>query len=100
MANKAVVSFEDGDSGEYIGMDGRKRRFRLSNVSAPEKNEPGYNMATSRSKRLVGERDIVNVKVVGRDSFGRDLVEVKKRGRDINNILEMKNKLFGVKQTK
>lgn len=100
MANKAVVSFEDGDSGEYIGMDGRKRRFRLSNVSAPEKNEPGYNMATSRSKRLVGERAIVNVKVVGRDSFGRDLVEFKKRGRDINNILEMKNRLFGVKQTK
>ena len=90
------MSFKDGDSGEYVGMDGRKKRFRLSNVSAPEKNDPGYNLSTTRSRKLVSERDVVDVNVVGRDSFGRDLVEVKKRGRDINNILEMKNKLFAI----
>lgn len=95
-----IDSWADGDSGEMVDSNGIKKRFRLSNVSAPEKHEPGYNMATSRSKRMLGEYDVVDVKVVGRDSFGRDLVEVKKHGRDINSILEMKNKLFDLRPPK
>ena len=93
MVKKIIREWKDGDSGTFS--DGRT--FRLSNVSAPEKHEPGHNMATSRSKRMVGGQDLVDVKVVGRDSFGRDLVEVKKHGRDVNTILEMKNKLFDIK---
>jgi endonuclease YncB( thermonuclease family) len=98
---KAVInSWTDGDSGEMVGSDGRRRRFRLSNVSAPEKHEPGYNMATSRSKRLIGGQDVVDVNVVGKDAYGRDLVEVSKSGINVNRILEIKNKLFGIKPTK
>ena len=93
---KIISEWKDGDSGVFS--DGRK--FRLSNVSAPEKHSPGYNMATSRSKRLVGSSDVVDVVTVGRDSFGRDLVEVKKHGRNINTILEMKNKLFDIRPPK
>lgn len=91
-----VYKWKDGDSGEMVNQYGMVRSFRLSNTSAPEKREPGYNLSRARSRQMVSERDVVDVEVVGMDSFGRDLVKIKKRGRDVNKILEMKNQLFGI----
>ena len=95
-----INKWKDGDSGEMVDRSGRVRAFRLSNVSAPEKREAGYDLSRSRSRRLVSERDVVDVEVVGTDVYGRDIIEIKKNGRDVNRILEMKNKLFGVKPKK
>ena len=96
MVRKIIRNWKDGDSGTFH--DGTT--FRLSNVSAPEKRAPGYSQARARSRRMVSERDVVDVEVVGMDSFGRDLVKIKKRGRDVNKILEMKNRLLGIKPKK
>ena len=97
---KSIVKWTDGDSGEMVDSNGSVKRFRLSNVSAPEKHAPGYNLATDRSEKMVSVSEVVDVKTVGRDSYGRDLVEIYKGGRNINHVLEMKNKLFGIEPPK
>lgn len=95
-----IRNWKDGDSGTMTDINGRTSSFRLSNVSAPEKREAGYGLSRSRSRRMVGEREVVDVEVVGTDAFGRDIIKIKKNGRDVNRILEMKNALFGVKPNK
>lgn len=95
-----INKWKDGDSGEMVDRGGRVRAFRLSNVSAPDRREAGYDLSRSRSRRMVGEREVVDVEVVGTDVFGRDIIKIKKNGRDVNKILEMKNRLLGIKPKK
>lgn len=93
---KAIVKFVDGDSGEMQTIDGtlKTTRVRLSGVRSPEKLESGFGISAMRAKNLVREDEVVDVKIVGKDSYGRSLIEIKKQGRDINAILEAANKLF------
>lgn len=101
MTYKAIIHrWKDGDSGELVNENGNVRSFRLANVFAPEKREPGYELSRARSRRYVSNQDVVDVEVVGTDAFGRDLVKIKKRGRDINKMLNMKNTLFGIDNKK
>ena len=93
MVKKIIREWTDGDSGIFT--DGKK--FRLSNVSAPEKHEPGYNLATLRSERLVHPGTLIDIKTTGKDTYNRQLVEITAHGRQVNKILEMKNKLFYIK---
>jgi len=96
---KATISFKDGDSGEMIDERG-KRRFRLSNVDSPEKIDAGYGAAKLRATRLVPEGSVVDIKVVGKDAYGRSLIKINKNGRAINEILERQNALFRPKTRK
>lgn len=92
---KAIIKFVDGDSGEMTDSTGKTTRIRLSGTRSPEKIESGYGLATMRAKNLVGENDVVDVKIVGgTDDYGRAIVEITKQGRNVNEILERANALF------
>ena len=94
---KAIIKFVDGDSGEMRTTDGistKTTRIRLSGVRSPEKVESGYGAAKMRATHLVHEDEIVDVKIVGKDTYDRAIIEITKNGRDVNEILERYNKLF------
>ena len=81
---KRVNNWRDGDSGFFT--DGVP--FRLAKVRAPEKHQFGGEKATRRAAGMSGRtRGIVNVKVVGRDVYGRSLVEMSNKDGSINNRL-------------
>lgn len=98
MEEVQITSWADGDSGEMVDKNGRKRRFRLSGVYAPDRLEFGYGASTIRAKQLIQEGDTVSVNIVSRDSYGRDVIEMNKSGRGINEILERVNKIFSNKK--
>jgi len=81
------VKFVDGDSGVFS--DGTK--FRLSNVRAQEYNEPGGTKAKNVVTGMIGRsKGVVSVKEVGRDFYGRVLVELTNKDGSINE--RMRNK--------
>ena len=92
MANKSKkytrkVKFTDGDSGTYS--DGTK--FRLSNVRAPESNQSGGSKAKKVASGMVGRsKSRVNIEEVGRDKYGRILVNMKNKDGSINERLRKK----------
>lgn len=93
MVKATIFSWKDGDSGEMI-LNGVRRRFRLSHVDSPERNETGYGMATARSKNVIPEGTDVEMKIVGKDAYGRAVVELSRSGRDINSVLERANEVL------
>lgn len=73
------VKFADGEEG------------RLVNVRAPEKNEPGYARAKkSLSSMIARSGGEVNCRSVGRDKYGRLLVEISNHEGSINKRLREK----------
>lgn len=86
-----IESWKDGDSGMMVDSNGRRRRFRMSNVNAPGRTDPGFGRAVSRSNNIVHVGDSVMITIVGKDTYGRDLVEMSKNGRNINTMLERGN---------
>ena len=93
--HKAMIDkWQDGDSGTTIDGNGTRRRFRLSNVNSPERSAPGFSMSTARTNKAVGEGDEVYIRVVGKDTYGRDIIEMKKNGKDVNMVIERNNRFF------
>jgi len=81
------VTFVDGDSGRYS--DGTK--FRLANVRAPEKNRRGGSKAKRVASGMVGRsKGRVSIEEVGRDKYGRILVNMKNKDGSINKRLKKK----------
>lgn len=81
---KRVEYWEDGDSGVFT--DGT--RFRLARVRAPESYQFGGETATRRAAGMSGQsRGIVNIAPIGRDAYGRLLVEMSNKDGSINNRL-------------
>lgn len=89
MANKRRnyirnVKFTDGDSGTYS--DGTK--FRLSNVRAPESDRHGGSKAKRVACGMAGRsKGRVSIEEVGRDKYGRILVNMKNKDGSINERL-------------
>lgn len=84
MAKKRIDSWKDGDSGKFT--DGTP--FRLARVRAPERHQFGGKTATRRAAGMSGKtRGFVNVKTVGRDKYGRKVVEISNKHGSINNRL-------------
>lgn len=97
MTKVVITDWADGDSGEMVDTYGNVRRFRLANVNAPERIQAGYNQSTQRSKRIVKPDKVMNATVTGVDKYGRELIELNDGGRNVNKILEIQNRLFGIK---
>ena len=91
---KEILYWIDGDSGYMAGADGVAEEFRMSNVSSPERLEPGYRLARTRANRAAPIGSVVDVEESGKDTFGRMLVVMKKNGKDVNKKLERQNKLY------
>lgn len=84
MIKKRICHWKDGDSGKFT--DGSY--FRLARVRAPEKYQFGGETATRRAAGMSGRtRGIVNVKTLGRDFYGRKVVEIYNKDGSINNRL-------------
>ncbi len=84
MAKKKIAKWVDGDSGDFS--DGT--RFRLSRVRAPEKSQSGGSKSTRTAAGMTGRsKGLVDVKIVGKDKYGRTLVEMKNKDGSINDRL-------------
>lgn len=82
------VKFTDGDSGVYVA-DGT--RFRLISVRAPEKNQDGGSKSTRVASGMVGRSNgRVSIEEVGRDKYGRVLVNMKNKDGSINDRMRKK----------
>jgi micrococcal nuclease len=64
----------------------KPRRVRLKGIDTPERNEKGYNEATSFTRKFCLGKD-VEIEVFGKDSFGRDLGHVFVNGTNVNDEL-------------
>jgi len=84
MVRKKVKKWVDGDSG--ILTDGTK--FRLEGVRAPEKHQFWGSKATRVAAGMTGRSEgSVNVTKKGKDSDGRDIVEMSNKDGSINERL-------------
>jgi len=84
MIKKRIDYWKDGDSGKFT--DGN--HFRLARVRAPEKYQFGGESATRRAAGMSGRtKGLVNVRTLGRDSYGRFIVEIYNKDGSINNRL-------------
>lgn len=84
MVKKRIDYWDDGDSGIFT--DGT--RFRLARVRAPESHQFGGETATRRAAGMSGQsRGFVNITSIGRDRYGRLLVEMSNQNDSINNRL-------------
>ena len=75
MERMRVVEVVDGDT--FIGVDAAnvRRTIRLQNVDAPEIGEPGGAEAKQRLEAQILNQ-VVDVEVVARDSYGREVAQV------------------------
>jgi micrococcal nuclease len=81
------VEFIDGDSGCFS--DGT--RFRLANVRAPEMSQYGGTEARNVVRRMISRsKGRVSVEEVGRDKYGRVLVNLNNKDGPINERMRKK----------
>ena len=85
-----IVSWTDGDSG-YLKSIGK---FRMARTKTPEKYDASYNLAKRTAEHLAPIGQDIDVKVVGRDQYGRKLVELQKTGKNINTAMMNKFAMF------
>ena len=85
-----LLSWADGDSGtlQKIGS------FRLARTKTPEKYDASYNLAKRTAEHLAPPGQDIDVKIVGRDSYGRKLVELQTTGKNINTAIINKFAMF------
>ena len=84
MVKKKIKNWRDGDSG--IFSDGTE--FRLARVRAPEKHQFGGSKATKVVAGMTGRsKGWVDVKPVGKDRYGRVIVEMSNKGGSTNGRL-------------
>lgn len=81
------VEFTDGDSGCFS--DGT--RFRLANVRAPEMGQYDGTKAGNVSRGMISRsKGRVSVEEVGRDKYGRVLVNMSNKDGSINERMRKK----------
>lgn len=86
MARTKVKKVIDGDTfqGSY------NKFFRLADVDAPEKREPGYQKAKQDLQNFIEGEELI-IKTVGK-SYNRDVVEVRKPGEKMTINTKMRRK--------
>ena len=84
LMRRKIRSWDDGDSGLFSN----GQRFRLANVRAPESRKRGGSTATRSAAGMTGRtHGNVNVTVVGKDTYGRQLVNMSNKNGSINSRL-------------
>lgn len=84
-----VTRVIDGDT---FKTDKRKNSVRLANVDAPERGKPGYKVAKERLAKLIPPGEMVSIKTVARDTYGRAIANVKVGNISVNKALQPKKK--------
>lgn len=81
---KKIKKWRDGDSGSFSD----DTEFRLARVRAPEKRQAGGSKATKVASGMTGRsKGRVNVEQVGKDRYGRVIVEMGNKDGSINDRL-------------
>ncbi len=88
-----ISVWKDGDSGVLANGE----RIRLARVKSPDKFDGNYYLAKRTLQHLAPEGEEINIRIVGKDMYGRKLVELSKSGRNINS--EMMNR-FAIFQSR
>lgn len=80
----------DGDSGQFTG----GQHFRLASVNAPERHQFGGTRVKHSVAGMTGRsHGTVNATVLGRDFYGRLLVNLSNRDGSINQRMRRKGYL-------
>lgn len=90
MKTEVIKKWVDGDSGEMEELG----RFRLAGTKAPDLGEPGYKALHRIAQRYAPEGDEVDVRVVAVDTYGRKVVKMRARGKNVNDALSRWSKEF------
>lgn len=80
-----VVRVIDGDT-VVVLVDRQQVHVRLSQIDAPEHNQPWGNRSKQQLAALVARREVV-VEDDGRDRYGRTIGEIFVDGQDINRAM-------------
>lgn len=83
-----VTKVIDGDTFKTAS---RKRSVRLADIDAPEKGRPGSVKATAALKKMI-EGEMVRIKPVGRDKYGRTVADVYKGRESVNKKMSKRLK--------
>ncbi len=87
MVKRKITNLCDGDSGEFANGE----RFRLVNVRSPEKRQKGYQTAKKSLAGMIGRsNNKVDVTSVGKDKYGRNLVNLSNLDGSINQRMREK----------
>ncbi len=79
-----VVSVGDGDT-MRLSDQGQTKTVRLACVDSPERSQnPWGTMATARLKQLLPKGQLVTLREINRDRYGRTVAEVFVNGQSIN----------------
>ena len=84
---ETVTKVIDGDTFMTLS----RKRVRLANVNAPEKNQRGGSTATNSLRRFIGGKQ-VEVNTVARDRYGRFIANVKVKGKSVNDFVRRRVK--------
>lgn len=80
-----VISVGDGDTIRVRNNKGQQLTIRLSCVDAPESRQaPWGEQSTNRLKQLLPVGQVVSLKIVEKDKYGRTVAEVYKENQSIN----------------
>lgn len=90
-----VVTVIDGDTVIAVSAKGRKRRIRLAGIDAPEQ---GQRMAEQAKQFVMARclRQLVRVKLVGTDRYGRHVGYVRTNGRCLSRLLVSEGLAFAL----
>lgn len=80
MTKDTIKFWKDGDSGEL----GDGTRFRLAKAEMPDRTDPMYKTAKHTAQHLAPEGSEVDIRVVGRDQYGRKLVIMRHGHKNVN----------------
>jgi len=81
-----LVTIIDGDTFMAIDMRGKRRKLRLLGVDCPELNQKNGPQAKEFVQRVCGKQ-IVEVRLKGRDCYKRDLADVRVGGQSLALLL-------------
>ena len=73
----------DGDTIEIRTEDGEELRIRLDGIDAPEKNQPHGTLSTIALRKQIQSK-LVQIKIKGKDRYGRTVARIFLDGVDIN----------------
>jgi endonuclease YncB( thermonuclease family) len=85
---RKITGIPDGDTVKTKVKVQGSNYLRPVRFNTPEKGQKGFDLARQRFKQALPRNGVVNVKVVGRDTYGRPLVELRNGRRSVNKIMK------------
>lgn len=85
---RKIIGIPDGDTVKTKVKVQGSNYLRPVGFNTPEKGEGGFNLARKRLKQALPKNKVIGVTVVGRDRYGRPLVELRNGRKSINKKMK------------